>query len=325
MKIYLSSFRVLYLRTVTALLARIPVTANRRRLIIQHLQTQIKENYISAETAIIMADKIAEGQQSGAYDHIRDAKDFARMLTGDVRSVYNDKHFLVRFAPPMFREVSKGKWLESKKEKKRRLDQGKKINFGFAAASVIENDIGYIRLTHCWELVPAAKAAADAAMQTVSQARGLIFDLRENQGGDPAMLKYLLGFLFALPTHYNDVFERRKNRWTSDHTVPNEKNGLFASMPVCVLNSLMTFSAAEEFAYDLQTQKRALIIGEKTGGGAHHIDILPLAYHFVVHVPIKRSVNPITKTNWEGVGIIPDVAVPASEALPAAIRILQSK
>ena len=90
-----------------------------------------------------------------------------------------------------------------------------------------------------------------------------------------------------------------------------------------VLTAARTFSGAEEFAYDLQTQKRATIVGEVTGGGAHPVGGHRIDEHFIIGVPGARAVNPITHTDWEGVGIQPDVKVPAAEALDAALRLVR--
>jgi phosphoenolpyruvate-protein kinase (PTS system EI component) len=40
--------------------------------------------------------------------------------------------------------------------------------------------------------------------------------------------------------------------------------------------------------------------------------------HFGAFVPTGRAVNPITKTNWEGTGVSPDIAVPKEAALKTA-------
>jgi C-terminal processing protease CtpA/Prc len=85
-----------------------------------------------------------------------------------------------------------------------------------------------------------------------------------------------------------------------------------------VLTSEKTFSAAEESAYDLQSRGRATIVGRTTGGGAHPVDRRRLGGGFSVTVPVARAENPVTKTNWERVGVQPDVDVDAERALDRA-------
>ncbi|HUR82217.1 MAG TPA: S41 family peptidase, partial [Thermoanaerobaculia bacterium] len=76
----------------------------------------------------------------------------------------------------------------------------------------------------------------------------------------------------------------------------------------------------EEFAYNLKTLKRGTIIGEVTGGGAHPVEGVKVSDHFELGVPFARAINPITKTNWEGVGVQPDVTIAATQALDTAYR-----
>jgi C-terminal processing protease CtpA/Prc len=87
-----------------------------------------------------------------------------------------------------------------------------------------------------------------------------------------------------------------------------------AAKPVFALTSKRTFSAGEEFAYNLKNLKRATIIGETTGGGAHPVSGRRIDDHFWIGVPFARAINPISKTNWEGAGVEPDVKASASEA-----------
>lgn len=90
-----------------------------------------------------------------------------------------------------------------------------------------------------------------------------------------------------------------------------------------VLTSSRTFSGGEEFTYDLQTQQRATIVGETTGGGAHPVRGERIDAHFMIGVPFAKAINPITHTSWEGTGVVPDVKVPASEALEKAEALIR--
>jgi retinol-binding protein 3 len=141
----------------------------------------------------------------------------------------------------------------------------------------------------------------------------------------PAMVAYVSSYLFTTRTHLNDLWTRRTNRteefWT--HDVPGKK--LRDGTPVYLLTSARTFSGAEEFAYDLKSLKRATIVGETTGGGAHPVFTQRITDHFLIGVPYARAINPITKTNWEGTGVEPDVRVPAAEALSVASKMIASR
>jgi retinol-binding protein 3 len=151
----------------------------------------------------------------------------------------------------------------------------------------------------------------------------MIIDLRENGGGTPKMVALITSYLFDRRTHLNDLWTRSTNTtaefWTQD-TVAGRRFG--GEKPVYVLTSARTFSGAEEFTYNLKTLKRATIVGETTGGGAHPVRCRRIDEHFMIGVPFARAINPITHTNWEGVGVEPDAKVPASEALNAALKLV---
>jgi C-terminal processing protease CtpA/Prc len=134
------------------------------------------------------------------------------------------------------------------------------------------------------------------------------------------MVALVATYLFdGEPVHLNDLQYRRGDRTQQYWTLPFVPGRRFGrSKPVYVLTSAETFSGAEEFTYDLKTQKRAVIVGETTGGGANPGDEHRVAEHFTIFVPDGRAINPITKTNWEGTGIKPDVETPPEDALITA-------
>jgi len=166
---------------------------------------------------------------------------------------------------------------------------------------------------------------ASAAMNSLASTDALIVDLRDNGGGTPPMVAYISSYLFSQHTHLNDLWTRRTNQttefWTRD--VPGTRFG--GSKPVYVLTSHNTFSGGEEFTYNLKNLKRATIIGETTGGGAHPVSGHKIDPRFMIGVPFARAINPISKTNWEGTGVEPDVNVPAAEALATAQKMIAER
>jgi hypothetical protein len=164
----------------------------------------------------------------------------------------------------------------------------------------------------------AGKAYTDSYMQLVSTSDALIIDLRKNGGGDPAMVQYLCSYFFDKKVHLNSLYYREGDRtqeyWTLDK-VDGEK---MPDIPLFVLTSEKTFSGAEEFSYNMQTQKRATLVGETTGGGANPVRFLRINEQIEVYMPIGKAINPITKTNWEGVGVIPEIKTAAKDALTKA-------
>ena len=114
-----------------------------------------------------------------------------------------------------------------------------------------------------------------------------------NGGGAPKMVAFVCSYLFSQRTHLNDLWTRRTNSteefWTSPE-VPGKK--LPDDKPVFVLTSKRSFSGAEEFTYNLKNLKRATIVGETTGGGAHPVSGQRIDEHFIIGVPFARAINP---------------------------------
>jgi C-terminal processing protease CtpA/Prc len=191
-------------------------------------------------------------------------------------------------------------------------------NFGFQKVERLPGNVGYIELSGFLPAEVGGDTAA-AAMNFVANADALIIDVRKNGGGAPSMVALLCTYLFGPePRHLNDLYFRPSDSTHQWWTMPYVPGKRFENKPVYVLTSKRTFSAAEEFTYNLKTQKRATIVGETTGGGANPGGMRPLGENFVMFVPSGRAINPITKTNWEGTGVTPDVPVTADLALKTA-------
>ena len=192
------------------------------------------------------------------------------------------------------------------------------VNFCFEKIERLAGNVGYLDL-RCFVGAEFAGETAVAAMNFLGNSDAVIIDVRKNGGGDPSMVQLITSYFFDEPTHLNSFYIRKGNTtqqfWTSAHVAGKR----MANVPVYVLTSSRTFSAAEEFTYNLKNLKRATIVGETTGGGAHPVNAHFLAdVHLLAFIPFGRAVNPITGTNWEGTGIAPDIQVPADTALTAA-------
>jgi C-terminal processing protease CtpA/Prc len=193
-----------------------------------------------------------------------------------------------------------------------------RFNFGFQKLERLAGNIGYLDLR---AFAPAALTGetAAAAMNFLSNSGAVIIDLRKNGGGDPATVSLIASYLFGpQPVHLNDLYNRQRDQTQQYWTLPYVPGRKLAGKDVYVLTSSDTFSGGEEFTYDLKTQKRATIIGETTGGGAHPVSGRRINEHFIIGVPSGRPINPITKGDWEGAGVEPDVKVSAEQALSTA-------
>lgn len=287
-----------------------------RKQVIAGVNADLAEYYVDSAVAKQMQDALEAHARAGEYDSITDGDAFAERLTKDLRAVSHDRHLGVTFNPfkmPARREPSPEDIAQMQQQMKHN-------NCAFRRVEVLPGNIGYVKFDGFADATVCAPTAV-AAMSFVAHTDAVIFDLRENGGGDPAMVTFIASYLFDKPTHLNDLYNRKEDSteqfWTLSY-VPGER---LAKQPVFLLTAKRTFSGAEEFAYDLKNQKRATIVGETTGGGAHPVGGHPVADYFVVGVPFAKAVNPISKTNWEGTGVEPDVKVPAADALATAQKL----
>lgn len=190
-------------------------------------------------------------------------------------------------------------------------------SYGISRVQLLPGDVSYIDLRNFGhpEIVGAAY---DAAMSLVAGTKSLVLDLRQNHGGEPDGVAYLLSHFFAEgdSRHLNDIYIRADNSTHQFWTIPSAMPRFTG--PIYVLTSRHTGSGAEECAYDLQTQKRATLVGETTVGAANPGGWIPLVHGFMAFIPMARAINPVTKTNWEHVGVKPDVSVPAASAMKVA-------
>lgn len=289
------------------------LTAERRKEIVEAVAQAVDENYVYPETGHKMAAAVRDKLKAGDYDKIADDAALTRRLTDDMRSISNDRHLGVRLETavsgcspgPSVAEIAGD-------------------NYAFRKVEVLPGNIGYVRFDAFMDGDDAQKTAA-AALAFVAHCDALIFDLRYNGGGTPEAIRFITSYLFDARTHLNDMVDRGGNVIEEFWTLENIPGRRFSvDLPVFVLTSSYTFSGAEEFCYNLQNLKRATIVGEKTGGGAHPVRGVRIDDRIVAGVPFKRARNPISKTNWEGVGIQPDVPTKADEALDRAVELAKT-
>jgi hypothetical protein len=294
--------------------ARNELPPERLEGLIEALAKAIEERYVFADVGHAVAEHLRERLFDGAYEGLAlDA--LAARLTQDLRSVNHDKHLSVSFQPPRQAEAAP----DPARLQQQYRDDLRRRNNGFRKVEILDGNVGYLELTGFIPL-EQGRATAAGAMAFLANVDALIVDLRANGGGDPSMIQFLTTYFLAEKTHLNS-FEWRGQEgleefWTLDE-VPGTR---LVDVPIFVLTSSYTFSAAEEFAYNLKSLQRATIVGATTGGGAHPGGTHEIGGLLHVFIPQGRAINPITKTNWEGTGVAPHLEVPAEQALDAAKR-----
>jgi len=285
----------------------------RMEQVIESLATKIEDQYIFEELAKEIGAHLRQQLWDGAYEGISLGK-LADRLTRDLRSVNNDLHLGVRrIIPRDEREVE----ISPEESRRRQIENYRRRNFGFAKVEILDGNVGYLDLR---SFAPAEIAAetAVAAMGFLANTDALIIDLRNNGGGSPSMVQLLSTYFFEEPTHLNSFELRGQKLIKQFWTLPYAPGKKLVDTPLYILTSGRTFSAAEEFTYNMKNLGRATIVGETTGGGAHPGGTHDIEGLLSVFIPDGRAINPISGTNWEGVGIPAHVKVTQTQALDRA-------
>ena len=287
-----------------------------RARVIEGAAKMLDEYYVYPDIAKKMEEAVRDRQQRGQYDTITDGDAFAQKLTADLREVSHDRHLGVNYSPAVLPPDRAGA-APTAEQRDQMRKQMERMNCGFEKVERLQPNIGYLKFNGFAD-PDVCGPTATAAMNFLGNVDALIIDLRENGGGDPRMVAYVSSYLFDDSTHLNDLYNRKEDSTTQYWTLPYVPGKRLAGKPVYILTAKRTFSGAEEFTYNLKNLKRATIIGETTGGGAHPVSGHRIDDHFTIGVPFARAVNPVSKTNWEGTGVEPDIKAPAGEALDVA-------
>jgi C-terminal processing protease CtpA/Prc len=288
--------------------------------VIKKLINELNDSYVYVEKAHLMQKDICKRLKNKEYDGFTNGNKFAEKLTKDLQRISKDKHLRVRYS---LRLNSKKK-SEVSDDKADDIRLMEKINYGFEKIECLTGNIGYINLRGFYDPEAGAKIVG-AAMTFIMNTEALIFDLRQNGGGNPGMVALISSYLFGnKPIHLNSLYFRKEDKTDEFWTKPAVARKKYKK-DVYVLTSSYTFSAAEEFCYNLKNLKRAKIIGEVTHGGANPGQVINLGNHFTAFLPTGRAINPITQTNWDGLGIEPDVSVAKEKALQIAYEMALKK
>ena len=281
----------------------------RHAAVIERINDLMVSYYVFPEIAIQTATHLSNQLEAGEFEQISSMQELADKLTREVQSVNHDKHMRIM---PRNRHSSGSTRPEPP-------DNG-----GFNEYEILDGNIGYIDMRGFYRMRDGAPAA-DRIMKILVGTDAIIIDLRRNGGGSPEMVQYLCSYFFDEKIHLNSLYWRQGDRlqefWTLDKVSGKKR----PDVPLYILTSGYTFSGAEEFCYNMKTRNRATLIGEVTGGGANPGDVMTINSELEIFIPTGRAINPVTQTNWEGTGVMPDVEVDADEALETALEIIQGK
>lgn len=298
----------------------VTISKQEKQLLVKQTAQMLEQRYVHAKTGLELAKALRTSWEVGELEHLHYKQQTADFFTAYLREKSKDGHLAMDYHTPSASEKidSEVEFQESEIEKW----YGAHINHGFFSIQRLENNIGLIDL-RVFAPLDMAEDLAKASMVLSAQYDALIIDLRKNGGGFGELGHVMMSYLFDKPNQRLSGIINRPNgtstQYFTSSLLPKRRFG--GKKPLYILTSTHTFSAAEAFAYDLKALGRAKIIGEVTGGGAHPFEYRALENGFFLSLAEAKSFNPITKSNWQNVGVQPDIKVSADRALEKAIEL----
>jgi len=288
--------------------------------IIQSLVEKLRANYVFPDVAEQICVRLQKHLEEGDYANISHGRRFAYTLTQHLQAINYDEHLWVRWHPEPLPDEEETlrlnqAWVEEQKQAAQ-LD-----NYGFHKIERLPGNIGYLDIRYFYRPAWGGEVAV-AAMNMVANTSALIIDLQQCSGGYPDMVTLVSSYLFGeTPVHLDSIYWRDDDVTQQYWTLPYFPGQRFGDKPVYVLVSKETFSGGEAFAYNLQALQRVTVVGEQTDGGAYPGAAYRLHPHFEAFISIGRGVNPKTKADIEGKGVVPDITTEPEQALIKAYKL----
>jgi tetratricopeptide (TPR) repeat protein len=292
------------------------LTAAERIRTLQEIQILLKDNYIFPDIAQKCDSFLQRQIDEGAYPAISHPRAFIKQLNTDLVKIHHDRHLRVSFILPeaqRFEQANPDLALLT-----RALDR-RRENYGIETLRIFPENIGYLELT-AFEPLEMSRDYLTAALRVLENSAAMIIDLRHNSGGNLSTVQFLSSHFIEPPDLLFSYYWRRGDYLENFNVLQSIPGRRRPDVPLFILIGPNTFSAAEEFAFSMQARQRALVIGERSGGGANPGFSFDLSPRFSIFIPTGRAVNPVTGSNWEGKGVTPDVPVVAGEALQTALE-----
>lgn len=309
----------------TAPMPRADVTKEQAKAAVAELERLVAAHYFFPEKRQTIVDALKKADAAGRYD-TTNPLELCDRVTEDLQAAAHDGHLRLMFQPPVYADLTRPPGGRHDAGSFQRADS-RRHNDGYEELRVLPGNIRYVKITGFhWEKDTTPRIVDDA-VRFLSGGDAIIVDLRGNGGGDAEAVQRLVSYFFPAKTDRElmSFYDGITGETGVNKTLTNLPSPRLAGIPYYLLTDDRTASAAEELTYHTQQFKLGTIVGRTTAGGANNNNLYPIAPGFVASVSVGRPIHPVSKSNWEGVGIKPDVDVPAETALDQAqILALQS-
>jgi retinol-binding protein 3 len=301
----------------------IPITAAEKKALVDSIKKRLERYYVFPDKGKEMGQYIAKRLNAKAYDGIWDYNAFLDTLATDLAGVHHDPHLRLGFDPGYVQHLKERKSQPLLTAERLEADKAfyRRNNYGFTRVEILPGNIGYIVLTEFAKANDESRTIVASAFEFIAYTDAVIIDLRSNTGGQPELMQEVLSYFFDKPVHTSSTYDRELGTTVENYSLARVKGRKIPTKKLYILTSGSTFSAGEALPYFLKNLKRAVIVGEVTAGAAHGMKGFIVNDQVVMEIPYMRGIDPITKTDWEGVGVQPDVAVKADKALAKAQEI----
>lgn len=288
---------------------------------IDSIITVLDSSYVMVDEGARMIRHLREGWANGQWRDLRDPVEFARRINQEMHSVYDDGHLGLAIFPPIDPDQEEE---DDPRDHERRLERMRKGNYGFEKIEIMPGNIGYLKLNQFANTDYGGETAV-AAMNFVANSDALIIDLRQNGGGSASMIQLLAGYLLAEQEHLINWYQRAEERTVQSYSQAYVPGRRMPETPLYILTSGSTFSAAEEFTFDMKNLERATVVGDTTGGGGNTVASYAFDFEdFILgmRASFGAATDPRTGEGWEGVGIPPHIPVESAKALDKAYQMI---
>lgn len=286
------------------------------RAAVEAVRKALRENYVVKARRPALDAALAKGLANGRYA-VSDPQALAKRINEDMDVVAHDKHLGIGFNPQLAAQLRPGGQGDDDAGQAQFFrDLAHRNNHGVSELRVLPGNIRVLRYDGFMWSGPESQAAIDHAMAFLRGGDAIVLDIRGNGGGSPDAVRRLASYF--VPAGAKLVtFHMRDEKPTVSSADAEVAGGRITGVPVYVLTSGRSASAAEEFASHVKGFGFGTLVGETTAGAAYRNDSYPIPGGFVLSVSVGRPELP-DGTDWEARGVPPKLAVPEDHALDRA-------